>query len=98
MAKVRHIPERSCVTCGRKFPKGDLIRIVRTPRGNVTVDRMGKEAGRGAYLCLTDSCWRSAIDKGTLERSLKLSLTTEDRAQLQAFYAQELGGQQTKEQ
>ncbi len=59
---------------------------------------MGKEAGRGAYLCRTGSCWQRAMDKGTLERSLKLSLTAEDRAQLQVFYANELVGQQAKEQ
>ncbi len=62
------------------------------------VDPVGKEAGRGAYLCRTDSCWRRAMDKGTLERSLKLSLTAEDRAQLQVFYAHELAAQQAKEQ
>ena len=59
---------------------------------------MGKEAGRGAYLCRTDSCWRRAMDKGTLERSLKLSLTAEDRAQLQVFYAHELAGKPAEEQ
>ena len=62
------------------------------------VDPMGKEAGRGAYLCRTDSCWRRAMDKGTLGRSLKLSLTAEDRAQLQVFYLHELAGKPAKEQ
>ena len=62
------------------------------------VDRLGKGAGRGAYLCRTDSCWRRALDKGTLERSLKLSLTAQDRAQLQIYYADELAGQLDKEQ
>jgi len=64
----------------------------------VRVDRMGKEAGRGAYLCRTDSCWQRAMDKGTLERSLKLSLTAGDRTQLQEFYAHELAGYPAKEQ
>ncbi len=62
------------------------------------VDRLGKESGRGAYLCRTEPCWTGGIEKGRLERSLKLSLTAEDRAQLQEFYTHELAGQLAKEQ
>ncbi len=90
MAKVQHVPERSCVACAKKFPKRDLIRIVRTPEGAVTADPNGKSAGRGAYLCWTPSCWQRGIEKGGLERSLKLELTAQDKSSLMEFYNKEI--------
>ena len=47
---MKKIPMRSCVITGEKLPKKDLIRVVRTPEGNVIVDESGKANGRGAYL------------------------------------------------
>ena len=47
---MKKIPMRSCVITGEKLPKKDLIRVVRTPEGNVIVDETGKANGRGAYL------------------------------------------------
>ena len=90
MAKDRHVPERSCVACARKLPKRDLIRIVKTPQGAVTVDPNGKSAGRGAYLCWTPSCWQRGIEKGGLERSLKLEISTQDKSSLLEFYNKEI--------
>ena len=90
MAKVRHVPERSCVACAQKLPKLDLIRIVKTPKGAVTVDPDAKSAGRGAYLCRTPSCWQKGIEKGALERSLKLEISTQDKASLLEFYNKEI--------
>ena len=48
--KVKKIPQRSCIGCGTKKDKKDLIRIVRTPDGDIVLDRTGKKAGRGAYV------------------------------------------------
>ena len=97
MAKTRHIPERSCVACGQKFPKQQLVRVVRTPDGTVMVDRGGKAAGRGAYLCWSDECWKRGVEKGRLEHSLKLDISSHDRAQLMAFYGEASTGLPTKE-
>ena len=47
---MKKMPMRSCVITGEKLPKKDLIRVVRTPEGNVIVDESGKANGRGAYL------------------------------------------------
>ena len=47
---MKKIPMRSCVITGEKLPKKELIRVVRTPEGNVVVDEAGKTNGRGAYL------------------------------------------------
>ena len=48
--KVRKIPERTCVVTKEKFPKMELLRIVRTPEGSVEIDIAGKKNGRGAYI------------------------------------------------
>ena len=48
--KTKKIPMRTCVITKEKLPKGELIRVVRTPEGNVIVDLTGKANGRGAYL------------------------------------------------
>lgn len=48
--KVRKIPMRSCVVTREKYPKQELIRVVRTPEGNIIIDEKGKQNGRGAYL------------------------------------------------
>lgn len=88
----RHIPERSCVACGQKLPKRGLIRVVRTPQGEVKVDLTGKGAGRGAYLCWSTSCWERGMRKGGLERSLHSPLSAQDSEQLQAFFHQAAAG------
>ena len=48
--KTRKIPMRTCVVTREKLPKGELIRVVRTPEGEVIIDETGKANGRGAYL------------------------------------------------
>ena len=97
MAKTRHAPERSCVACGLKLPKQQLVRVVRTPNGMVMVDRGGKAAGRGAYLCWSAPCWRRGVEKGGLDHSLKLEISARDRAQLLAFYSEATTGLPTEE-
>ena len=64
--KVKKIPQRSCIGCGTKKDKKDLIRIVRTPDGDIVLDRTGKKAGRGAYVCDDPSC----IQKGLCFKEL----------------------------
>ncbi|PKB79620.1 MAG: hypothetical protein BZY88_12440 [SAR202 cluster bacterium Io17-Chloro-G9] len=92
MAKTRHIPERRCVACGQKLPKRDLIRVVRTPQGTVTVDPTGKGAGRGAYICTSSDCWSKGLSKGNLDRSLAVSISAEDRDRILDFYRQHVSG------
>ena len=48
--KQKKIPMRSCVVTHEKLPKKELIRVVRTPEGNIIIDESGKSNGRGAYL------------------------------------------------
>jgi predicted RNA-binding protein YlxR (DUF448 family) len=93
LVKGRHTPQRSCVACGQKHAKKTLVRIVRTPQGAVTVDLTGKSPGRGAYLCRAPACWDRGMKKGVLERSLKLTLSTQDKAGLVSLYQETVVGQ-----
>ena len=92
MVKTRHVPERTCVACGQKQAKRELIRIVRTPQGAVSVDTTGKSPGRGTYLCASAPCWERAIHKGNLERGLHTRISASDRDQLLAFCHQNVTG------
>ena len=76
MPRKRHIPERSCVACGSKKPKSELVRVARSPEGQVSVDRSGKAPGRGAYVC-SPACWESALGRGRLARSLGATLSAQ---------------------
>ena len=86
MAKPRHVPERRCVACGKRAPKRDLTRIVRTPQGTVHADSTGKSSGRGAYLCRSMDCWDRGVRKGTLERNLKVTIAPRDREVLLDYF------------
>ena len=83
-----HIPERSCVACGQKRPKRELVRIVRTPQGQVTADPSGKLPGRGAYLCHALQCWEKALQGDRLAHVLKAVVVPQDRERLIAHARQ----------
>src|SRR5579885_1748 len=69
--KQKHIPLRTCVSCHETKPKRELLRVVRTPDGHVSIDATGKKSGRGAYLCARLSCWEQAVQKNDSNRSSK---------------------------
>ncbi len=58
MAVVKKVPMRCCVSCREMYPKKELIRIVKTPDGEVAVDKTGKLNGRGAYICGKAECFK----------------------------------------
>ncbi|ACX52757.1 protein of unknown function DUF448 [Ammonifex degensii KC4] len=70
MTRPKKVPLRQCVACEAMRPKGELLRLVRTPEGEVLLDTTGKKAGRGAYLCPDPSCLELALKKKRLEKSL----------------------------
>jgi uncharacterized protein len=80
----RKTPSRSCVACRTARPKRDLLRIVRTPDGQVLADASGRLAGRGAYVCNDPACIERAITKGALGRALKTPLPPDLRETLSA--------------
>lgn len=72
--KIKKIPMRSCVVTREKLPKGELVRIVRTPDGNVIVDVTGKANGRGAYLKKDLSVFEKAYNSKVLNRILEVEV------------------------
>lgn len=77
MAKVRKIPQRMCVGCREMKNKRELLRVVRTPEGNIEVDPTGKRAGRGAYLCPDPECLLQAVKGKRLQKALEQEISTE---------------------
>lgn len=75
--KPKKIPMRMCVGCREMKEKRDLIRIVRTPEGEVVMDDTGKRSGRGAYVCRRTECLTRAVKQKQLERQLEITLTKE---------------------
>ena len=72
--KGKKIPERTCVVTREKFPKKELLRIVRTPEGNVEIDLIGKKNGRGAYIKKDLEVLKIARREKTLERHLEAEI------------------------
>ncbi|MCR4729463.1 MAG: YlxR family protein [Saccharofermentans sp.] len=76
-------PQRSCVSCRTVRDKGDLLRVVVTPDGDVAYDPTGKLAGRGAYLCRNEECITAELKKAAkLSKGLKKPLTDEEIKEL----------------
>ena len=77
MAVKKKIPMRKCVGCGEMKPKKELMRILKTETGEVVVDAAGKKNGRGAYICRSVDCFKSAVKSRGLERSFKQEIPQE---------------------
>lgn len=75
--KPRKIPMRSCVGCFESKPKKELVRIVRSPEGGISIDLVGKKPGRGAYICPNPECLRKAKRGKKLEKSLETAVGEE---------------------
>ena len=84
MARKKHKPQRTCIACRETKDKWDLVRVVRTPEGQVIVDPTGKANGRGAYLCRNADCIDKGLRKGQVTRALKVTLSADELAGLQA--------------
>ena len=74
---AKKVPERRCIGCMETREKRDLIRVVRSPEGDISIDFTGKKSGRGAYLCFSRECLDKAIKNHGLERSLKTAVPDE---------------------
>ncbi len=83
----KKIPMRMCVGCRTMFPKKELLRIVRSPEGEVSIDPIGKKSGRGAYVCRQESCLLRAIKQRQLDRALETPIGPEVTEQLRQSMA-----------
>ena len=78
------VPMRMCAGCRERAPKKDLIRVVRTPAGELVLDARDKAPGRGAYICRKAECLRKARKSRALERMLEISVPPEAYDALEA--------------
>lgn len=73
----KKIPLRKCTGCGESKSKKELIRIIRTPEGDICLDETGRKNGRGAYLCKNMDCWKKVKKTRGLDRSFKMAVPPE---------------------
>lgn len=73
----KKIPMRMCVGCREMKPKKELIRVVRSPEGELSVDLKGKKSGRGAYVCYNEACLARALKQKQLDRALEVAIGDE---------------------
>ena len=80
--KTRKIPMRMCVGCREMKEKRSLLRVVKSPEGAISFDRVGKAPGRGAYVCKSKACLERAAKARQLERALETRIDEAVFAQL----------------
>ena len=80
--KVRKVPMRMCVGCREMKEKKDLVRVVRSAEGVISLDIRGKAPGRGAYVCRSEACLTKAVRQRQLERALETSIGEDVLARL----------------
>ena len=85
--RPRPTPLRTCIGCRQPEGKREMVRIVRTPEGHVTVDPTGRANGRGAYVHPRSLCWEKALRRGRIDSVLKTTPDTQDLEALRAFAA-----------
>lgn len=74
MPKEKKLPLRMCAGCGEHKPKKELVRVVRSPDGEVSLDLTGRKPGRGAYICKTLSCLQKARKAKRFERAFSCEI------------------------
>ncbi|MCI5592321.1 MAG: YlxR family protein [Oscillospiraceae bacterium] len=73
----KKVPLRKCTGCGEMKPKKELVRVVKTPEGEISLDPTGKMNGRGAYLCKDPQCLRKAQKSKRIEKALSCTVPDE---------------------
>ena len=74
---IRKIPMRTCLGCNEAKPKKELVRVVRSPEGDISLDLTGKKNGRGAYICRDAECLRKARKSRRFEKSFSCMIPDE---------------------
>ncbi|MCH5320581.1 MAG: YlxR family protein [Eubacterium sp.] len=75
--KAKKVPLRMCTGCGEMFDKRTLVRVVKSPEGEVSLDLTGKKSGRGAYVCRNPECLKKARKKKAFERAFSMQISDE---------------------
>jgi hypothetical protein len=77
MIRKRKIPLRMCAGCGEMKPKKEMVRVVRSPQGEILLDLTGKKPGRGAYVCRNPSCLKAARKAHRFEKAFSCKIPDE---------------------
>ena len=75
--KQKKLPMRKCTGCGEQKPKKELVRVVKTPDGEVLLDLTGKASGRGAYICNNAECLKKARKSKRIDRTFEMTIPDE---------------------
>ncbi len=75
--KQKKIPMRQCLGCNEHKPKKELLRVLRTPEGEIALDFVGKQSGRGAYICYDLKCLKRARKSGRIDHNLGVQIPNE---------------------
>lgn len=86
--KTKKLPERQCLGCNEHRPKAELLRVVRSPEGEISLDFTGKKPGRGAYICKKSTCLTRARKNGRLAKNLGCAIPDEVFAAMEAELAE----------
>ncbi len=89
----KKIPMRQCLGCREMKPKRELLRVVRSPEGEVSLDTRGKKPGRGAYVCPNEDCLKRAVKTRALSRALETEIPDEVMQRLASELEEERDGQ-----
>ena len=85
----KKIPMRPCIGCGEMKSKKEMMRVLKTAEGTITLDMTGKKNGRGAYLCISGECLEKARKNRGLERSFRMSIPTQVYENLEKEFQRE---------
>ena len=79
----KKVPLRQCLGCREMKPKSELIRVVKSPEGEISLDETGKKPGRGAYVCNNVDCFKRIIKSNALSRAFKAQIPEDTIEDLQ---------------
>lgn len=75
--RVKKVPLRKCIGCGEMKPKKELVRVVKSPEGDISLDLTGRKPGRGAYVCHAINCLQTARKARRLEKTFSCQIPAE---------------------
>ena len=76
---MKNIPQRMCIACREMKPKNEMIRVVRSPEGEISLDLTGRKNGRGAYICKSLDCFTLALKKKAFFRAFGENIDEETK-------------------
>lgn len=89
---MKKSPQRSCVVCRTQKNKNELLRVVKNKENQIKVDQIGKEPGRGAYICYSVECIENGIKAKKLEKALETKIDENTYKQIKEIIENKVGG------